>query len=181
MPDDLRAQLDAVAAFEARVHTGPLTRLMRRLGRTAGFATVYRRVGPVIDPRIRDLKDGRVMAAVYGFPLLALHSTGAKSGQPRESMLVYVRDGDDVLLIGTNFGQPKHPGWTANLLAHPDAAVEIGPVRLAVRAELVDDDTWAQQFPKFVAVYPGYANYLGRRGGLMPRMFRLTPVPAASS
>jgi deazaflavin-dependent oxidoreductase (nitroreductase family) len=174
----LRAQLDRVAAHEARVSTGPLTRLMRRLGQTAGFSKVYSKVGPVIDPKIRDLRDGRVMAAVYGFPILTLHTTGAKSGQPRLSPLVYVRDGDDVMLIGTNFGQAKHPGWTANLLAHPDAAVEIGPVRLAVRAALVDDETWQAMFPRFVAVYPGYANYLGRREGLMPRMFRLTPVAA---
>jgi deazaflavin-dependent oxidoreductase (nitroreductase family) len=173
----LRAQLDRVAAHEARVSTGPLTRLMRRLGRTAGFARIYSRVGPVIDPKIRDLREGRVMAAVYGFPILALHTTGAKSGQPRLSPLVYVRDGDDVMLIGTNFGQPKHPGWTANLLAHPDAAVEIGPETLAVRAELVDEETWARMFPSFVAVYPGYADYMVRRGHLVPRMFRLVPQP----
>jgi deazaflavin-dependent oxidoreductase (nitroreductase family) len=131
----------------------------------------------VIDPKIRDLREGRVMAAVYGFPILALHTTGAKSGQPRLSPLVYVRDGDDVMLIGTNFGQPKHPGWTANLLAHPDAAVEIGPETLAVRAELVDEETWARMFPSFVAVYPGYADYMVRRGHLVPRMFRLVPQP----
>jgi len=87
-----------------------------------------------------------------------------------------IRDGDDVALIGTNFGQPKHPAWTANLLAHPDAAVEVGPVRLAVRAEQVDEATVERVFPSFVAVYPGYADYLGRREGLAPRMFRLRPV-----
>jgi len=177
MPEDtLRRQLDLIAAHEARVQAGPLTRVMRSLGRTAAFSKAYSRIGPVIDPKIRDWRDGRVMAALYGLPILALHSTGAKSGQPRVSMLVYVRDGDDVMLVGTNFGQPKHPGWTANLLAHPDAAVVIGPVRLPVHAELVDDATWQEMFPRFVAVYPGYANYLGRREGLMPRMFRLTPV-----
>jgi len=176
MPDDaLRAQLDRIAAHEARVRKGPLTALMRRLGQTAAFSKAYSRIGPVIDPKIREWRDGRVMAALYGLPILALHSTGAKSGQPRVSPLVYVRDGDDVLLIGTNFGQPKHPGWTANLLAHPEAAVEIGAERLLVRAELVDDATWQEMFPRFVAIYPGYANYLGRREGLMPRMFRLTP------
>ena len=182
MPDDtLRSQLDRVAAHEARVPAGPLTRVMRRLGQTAAFSKAYSRIGPVIDPKIRDWRDGRVMAAVYGLPILALHSTGAKSGQPRVSMLVYVRDGDDVMLIGTNFGQPKHPGWTANLLAHPDASVVIGPVELAVHADLVDDATWQDMFPRFVAVYPGYANYLGRREGLTPRMFRLTPVDPAAS
>jgi len=173
---DLQASLSALAEHEARVQSGPLTRLMRRLGRTAQFAAVYRRVGPVIDPRIAQINDGRFMAKLYGFPVLILHTTGAKSGLPRSSPLLYVRDGDDLMLLGTNFGQPKHPAWTANLLAHPDAAVEVGPVRLAVRAEQVDEATVERVFPSFVAVYPGYADYLGRREGLAPRMFRLRPV-----
>lgn len=178
MSDDVRARLDALAAHEARVQAGPLTRVMRRLGRTASFAKVYRRVGPVVDPRIAHIADGRFMAKLYGFPVCILHTTGAKSGLPRSSPLLYVRDGDDVMLLGTNFGQPKHPAWTANLLAHPDAAVEVGPVRLPVRAALVDQDGFDRVFPRFVEVYPGYADYLGRREGLAPRMFRLTAVDA---
>jgi deazaflavin-dependent oxidoreductase (nitroreductase family) len=174
--DDVRSKLDRIAEHEALAQSGLLTGLMRRLGRTKGFSRVYSKVGPVIDPHIRDLRDGRVMAKVYGLPILALHSTGAKSGQPRVSPLVYVRDGDDIMLIGTNFGQAKHPGWTANLLAHPDATIEIGAVTLAVHATKVDDETWARMFPAFVAVYPGYANYMERRGDLPPRMFRLVPT-----
>ncbi|MBI1378283.1 MAG: nitroreductase family deazaflavin-dependent oxidoreductase [Frankiales bacterium] len=172
----LAARLARIALHEERVRANPFTAVMRRLGRTAGFARVYRRVGPVIDPRIRSWRDGRVMAAVYGIPILVLHTTGARSGAPRSSPLVYVRDGDDVMLLGTNFGQPKHPGWTANLLAHPQAVVDIGPEHLHVRAELVDDATFERLFPAFVAEYPGYADYLGRRDGLAPRMFRLRPV-----
>ncbi|MFN8168221.1 MAG: nitroreductase/quinone reductase family protein [Candidatus Nanopelagicales bacterium] len=172
----LRAKLDRVAAHEASVEAGLLTRVMRRLGRTKAFSIAYSKVGPIIDPKIRDLRDGKVMAAVYGLPILTLHTTGAKSGQPRVSPLVYVRDGDDVMLIGTNFGQAKHPGWTANLLAHPDASVQIGAETVQVRATLVDDETWARLFPSFVAVYPGYADYMTRRGHLPPRMFRLVPV-----
>lgn len=176
----LRAQLARVAAFEDSTRANPLTALTRRLSRTSWFASVYRRVGPKVDPAFMKVDDGRLMASVYGFRFLTLHSTGAKSGQPRVSPLLYVRDGDDVLLLGTNFGQPKHPAWTANLIAHPDAAVEIGPERLAVRAELVDDATWQAMFPRFVEVYPGYDGYLERRGDLPPRMFRLTPVPGPS-
>ena len=177
MTDDtaLRRQLDAVAGYEHSVRPGAVTSLFRKLGRTAGFARVYRVVGPKIDPQIMKIKDGAVIAKIYGFSFLVLHSTGAKSGQPRVSPLVYVRDGDDIALIGTNFGQPKHPGWTANLLAHPEAEVVIGPERLKVTAELVDEATWARLFPAFVAVYPGYADYLGRREGLTPRMFLLHP------
>jgi deazaflavin-dependent oxidoreductase (nitroreductase family) len=174
--DDVRRKLDRIAQHEALTQSGLLTGLMRRLGRTKGFSRVYSKIGPVIDPRIRELRDGRVMAKVYGLPILALHSTGAKSGQPRVSPLVYVRDGDDIMLIGTNFGQAKHPGWTANLIAHPHASIEIGAVTLAVRATMVDDETWARMFPDFVSVYPGYANYMDRRGELPPRMFRLVAV-----
>ena len=181
MPDEdvtadpqMTAKLERIAAHEASAEAGVMTRVMRRLGRTTAFSKAYSRIGPVIDPKIRDLRDGKVMAAVYGLPILTLHTTGAKSGQPRLSPLVYVRDAGDVMLIGTNFGQAKHPGWTANLLAHPAASVQIGPETLAVSAELVDDDTWARVFPAFVAVYPGYANYMQRRGHLPPRMFRLT-------
>ncbi|CAB4852237.1 unannotated protein [freshwater metagenome] len=178
MSDDqspLRAQLNRIAAHEARVHIGPLTHLMRTLGRTAGFSALYRRIGPVIDPRIARIRDGRLMASLYGFPVLILGSTGARTGQPRSSALLYIRDGDDVVLIGTNFGQPRHPAWTANLIAQPEVVVDIGPERLLCRAELLDDDAWQALFPAFVAIYPGYANYLERRGGLTPRMFRLHP------
>ncbi|MEZ5117875.1 MAG: nitroreductase/quinone reductase family protein [Candidatus Nanopelagicales bacterium] len=172
----LEERLDQVRQWEESIRPGPLTRLVRRLGRTRGFAAVYRRVGPIVDPKIAHIADGGVIAKVYGLPFLLLHTTGAKSGQPRTSPLVFLRDGDDFLLVGTNFGQPKHPGWTANLRAHPEAALEVGPVRLDVTAlQIEDPDEWAHHWESFKAVYPGYANYLDRRGTLTPRMFRLTP------
>ena len=172
----VRARLRRIADHEARVRANPLTTVTRHASRTAAFAAVYRRIGPKVDPTLMKIRDGRFLAALYGFPFLTLHSTGAKSGLPRESPLLYVRDGDDVMLLGTNFGQAKHPAWTANLLAHPDCAVVIGPERLECRAEVCDEQTWAALFPRFEAVYPGYAGYLERRGELTPRMFRLRPV-----
>ncbi len=170
------ARLRRIADHEARVRANPLTSVTRHLSKTAAFAAIYRRVGPKVDPSLMKIRDGRFLAAVYGFPFLTLHSTGAKSGLPRESPLLYVRDGDDVMLLGTNFGQAKHPAWTANLLAHHGCAVVIGPERLECRAELCDEETWAALFPRFEAVYPGYAGYLERRAELTPRMFRLRPV-----
>jgi len=173
--DSWRARLAQVRQYESSVRSGPLTAAAKRLGRTKGFAALYRRIGPLVDPRLAPIADGRLMATVYGFPMLMLNTIGAKSGQPRTSPLLYVRDGDDVLLIGTNFGQPKHPGWTANLLAHPQASVDIGPFNLNVTATMVSDAEWALMFPRFVDVYPGYENYIERRGNLVPRMFRLIP------
>ena len=172
----LAAKLARIAAFESRTRANPLTKVTRQLSRTAWFASVYRRIGPRVDPAFMKVRDGRAMAAFYGFPFCTLHTTGAKSGQPRESPLLYIRDGDDVLLLGTNFGQPKHPAWTANLLAHPECAVTIGPETLQARAVLIGDEEWQEQFPHFVAIYPGYDGYIERRGGLAPRMFRLEPT-----
>jgi len=173
--EDLAARLAQVAQFEKSVRPGPVTRLLRSLGTTAGFAFVYRRIGPIIDPRIAHIRGGRFMAKLYGFPALLLHTTGAKSGQPRTSPLLYVRDGDDFAVIGTSFGQPRHPGWTANLRAHPQASVEIAGITVSVEAAEVDETTWTRLFPQFVAIYPGYENYLVRRGGLTPRMYLLHP------
>jgi len=175
--DAWRARLAQIRQYEDSVKTGPLTLAAKRLGRTRGFAAIYSRIGPTIDPRLAPIADGRLMATVYGFPMLMLSTIGAKTGKPRTSPLLYVRDGDDVLLIGTNFGQPKHPGWTANLLAHPDAQIEIGPHQLRVSAIPIGNPEWDALFPSFVEVYPGYANYVERRGGLVPRMFRLVPQP----
>jgi deazaflavin-dependent oxidoreductase (nitroreductase family) len=174
---DLQTKLDRVADYERSVRPGPVTGLFRRLGRTKGFARVYRVVGPKIDPHVAKIADGAVLAKVYGFPILMLSTTGAKSGQARLSPLVYVRDGQDFVVVGTSFGQPRHPGWTANLRANSEASVSVGPETVAVTAEQVDQPTWHRLFPRFVAIYPGYADYLTRRQGLAPRMFLLHPHP----
>ena len=81
-------------------------------------------------------------------PSLVLHTTGAKTGEPRDTALMYCPDGDDMLVTGSNFARENHPAWTANLLKHPDAAVSVRGRRIAVRATLVPDAereaTWRQ-------------------------------------
>jgi hypothetical protein len=58
-----------------------------------------------------------------GSPLLLLTTTGRHSGQPRTVMLAHVRIGDDVMVTGSNGGNPKLPAWAHNLRAHPQAEV----------------------------------------------------------
>mgnify|MGYP000187847672 CR=1 FL=1 len=114
---------------------------------------------------------------MYGFPVLLLPTTGAKSGQPRPPPLLYARDGDDFLAVGTNFGTEHHPAWTGNLLKEPRASILVGSDTLPVQAELLDDAGFAQHWPKFSAVYAGYDKYLERLTERKPRMFRLRPTP----
>jgi deazaflavin-dependent oxidoreductase (nitroreductase family) len=172
----LAAKLQRIADHERGLRTTIVSRAMRSAGRTRTFAAVYRHYGPKADPWL--LRKTQGQAALWlGFPTLLLTTTGAKSGLPRVAPLIYVRDGDDFVVAGTNFGQRHHPGWTANLLAHADASIEVGPERLPVTGELVDQATWERLWPRFVAVYPGYANYLTRCAPRKPRMFRLRPRP----
>jgi deazaflavin-dependent oxidoreductase (nitroreductase family) len=174
--DGVATALEQIAEYEREAGPTPLTKVARVIGRTRAFALVYRTLMPTLDVRMARSTDGWVSAHVFGLPFLILTTTGAKTGQPRTNPLIYRRDGDDFLVAGTNWGQPKHPGWTANLLAHPEATIEVGPARLGVRAALVPVEEFDQLFARFVDVYPGYANYLVRRGTLTPRMFRLTPT-----
>ena len=74
-------------------------------------------------------------------PSLVLHTIGAKSGEPRDAPLMYTADGKGrAIVAGTNWAGAKHPAWTANLLAHPDAEITVRGRRMAVRATLIPDD-----------------------------------------
>lgn len=172
----LRAQLDVVAAYEAGIRPGTLNRVLQRIGPTRPFIAVYRRLGPRIDPWL-NRRTGGGINRLYGFPALVLVSTGAKSGQPRLSPLLYARDGDDFLVVGTNFGTEHHPAWTVNLMRHPEARLEIAGETVPVTAERLDDADFERFWPRFAAVYGGYDSYLERLGDRRrPRMFRLRPV-----
>ena len=171
----LAEKLQRIAAYE-RGRRKTVPGVIRSAGRTRAWAAFYRRYGPKADPWLLRKTQGRAAFRI-GFPELLLTTTGAKSGLPRVMPLIYVRDGDDFVVVGTNFGQRHHPGWTANLLAHADASIEVGPEQLPVTGELADQATWERLWPRFVAIYPGYADYLTRCAPRKPRMFRLRPRP----
>src|SRR5215469_6544156 len=61
-----------------------------------------------------------------GRPLLLLTTTGARSGQPRTTPMMYIPDGDRLLVIASNIGAPRHPDWYHNLIAHSEVTVEVG-------------------------------------------------------
>jgi len=83
----------------------------------------------------------RTLLGPIGAPMLLLETTGRTTGRPRLSPLLFARaEGEDVYVVGSNFGGERHPAWTGNLLAHPDARVIAGGVTVPVRARLVDNE-----------------------------------------
>ena len=157
---ELQASLGRIAEHERGIRETWLNRLFQAIGPSRAFAAVYRRVGPRVDPWLMRKTGGRITSRLYGFPALLLVTTGAKSGARRTSPLLYVRDGDDFVVVGTNFGTENHPAWTGNLLKTPEAHITVGPETLAVTARLCDEATFTRLWPKFRAIYRGYDVYL---------------------
>ncbi len=83
-----------------------------------------RRIAPLEGP-VMKATGGRVRISV-GIPVLILTSTGARSGKQYETPLAYFTDGDDVVLIASNYGRDRHPSWYHNLLAHRTASCTSG-------------------------------------------------------
>ena len=97
-----------------------------------------------------------------GPPMLLLNHVGARSAVTRTTPLVYLRDGENIVLIASKGGHPRHPAWFHNLRAHPETTVQLGSERLAVRARVADAGERARLWPKAVAIYAGYETYQQR-------------------
>lgn len=91
---------------------------------------------------------GRVGAKLAGRPMLLLRTTGRRSGKARTAPLLYVRDGDDYVVIASTNGGDQHPGWYFNLKDHAPAEVQVGRMTVAVTATDATDDSrermWAE-------------------------------------
>ena len=92
-------------------------------------------------------------------PLLLLTTTGARSGLPRTTPLLYSTDGDRFVVIASKGGEPTHPDWYHNLLAHPEAAVEVGGETFPVRAEVAQGTERRRLFDQQAAQMPFFAEY----------------------
>lgn len=156
----------------------PLPRALRPPVAWFSRTRFFRRVGPLILPPLeramKRLTGGRVQLSGFGVPTLVLHSRGAKTGLERDTVLMYCPDGDEFLVTGSNFAREAHPAWTANLQAHPEAAVSLRGRRIPVRARMLDDDEREEAWPKLERNWPGYRRYEVAAGRTL-RVFRLTP------
>ena len=77
---------------------------------------------------------GKVGHDWNGTHCLILHTTGRKSGETRKLPLIYGRDGNDYVLVASKGGAPQNPGWYRNLVAHPDAKIQVWDKVIPVRA-----------------------------------------------
>jgi deazaflavin-dependent oxidoreductase (nitroreductase family) len=112
---------------------------------------------------------GRVGHRLPGLPrFLLLEHVGAKSGVERSSPLVYFEDGDDLVIVASKGGFPRHPAWFHNLRANPETTVQVGSERRRVRARIAADAERERLWPRAVETWAGYDDYQARTGRKIP-------------
>jgi deazaflavin-dependent oxidoreductase (nitroreductase family) len=119
--------------------------------------------------------------SIPGVPgkMLLLDHVGAKSGTERTAPLLYFPDGENVVIVASKGGFPKHPAWFHNLKANPETTVQIGGERRPVRARVANPEERERLWPMAVRSYRGYRDYQARSKGreiplviLEPRGYR---------
>jgi len=102
---------------------------------------------------------GQVGGPFEGAPLLLLHSTGAKTGAERVSPVMYQQVGGDWAVFASKAGADSNPAWYYNLVANPQARIEVGTETIDVTARLTGDDEREPIWVAQKAAYPGFAGY----------------------
>jgi F420H(2)-dependent quinone reductase len=111
---------------------------------------------------------GRIGGTINDVPILLLDHVGRKSGKKRTLPLMYAPDGDDLVLIASFGGAPKHPAWYLNLTANPETTVQVGKERREVRAVEVEGEERSRLWDKAAAAYPPYNVYQRRTERRIP-------------
>ncbi len=102
---------------------------------------------------------GKVGHDWNGTHCLILHTTGRKSGQIRKFPLIYGRDGDDYVIVASKGGAPEDPGWYRNLVANPDAKMQVWDQVIPVRAHTGSAQDKKRVWPTMTAEWRDYDKY----------------------
>lgn len=112
--------------------------------------------------------EGKVGGPFKGAPLLLLTTTGAKSGKQYTAPLMYLPDGDKMFIFASKGGAPTNPDWYHNLVAHPQATVEVGTETFNVKATEVTGEERNRLYTTQAKRYSGFADYQAKTTRKIP-------------
>lgn len=108
------------------------------------------------------LTRGALGRRLVGNDMLLLTTTGHRSGRPHTVPLLFLRDGERLVIVASHGGRPHHPTWFHNLIADPRVVVQLGASRRPMKARVTTPDERSRWWPRIVAAYRGYAEYQSR-------------------
>ncbi len=149
--------------------------LGRFFGTRAG-AWVARSLVLPLDRLVHRLSGGRLLVADIAFPTLVLTTTGARSGQPRSTPLIYMRAGRAFVVIASNYGDARHPAWYHNLRANPACTVTVGGRALSCVAREAEGAEREELWRRAERLYAGYRAYQASAGGRRIPVIVLEPT-----
>lgn len=103
-----------------------------------------------------------------GRPLLLLTTTGARSGQRRTTPMMYIPDGQRLLVIASNAGAPRHPDWYYNLVAHPEVTVEVGSEQFDATAIVLEGAERERLWARITELYPFFIEHQAKTSRQIP-------------
>jgi deazaflavin-dependent oxidoreductase (nitroreductase family) len=133
------------------------------------FRDVNRRV-------IEQFRAGGEIEGMHRDRLVLLTTSGAKTGKPHTTPVMFQHDGDRILVIAANAGAPQHPDWYRNLVRDPRVRVEVGDEDYAAVATVLAGDEREQRWAKLKEDYPFFAGYEETSGRTIP-VIALTRAP----
>jgi deazaflavin-dependent oxidoreductase (nitroreductase family) len=146
-----RKPLKPFSPFQERI-AKPVIRVLTRLNTLA-----YRASG------------GKIAGKwTHGEPMLLLTTIGRKSGQKRTVTLVFLRDGERFVVVGSQAGMSKDPQWMANAVANPDVEIQVGSERRRAKARRGTAEEKAQYWPALCRMNSDYADYQSRTSREIP-------------
>lgn len=112
--------------------------------------------------------NGKVGSRFRKAPVLLLTTTGRKSGKARTAPLLYLRDGERLVVVASYGGDDRSPAWFHNLVADPTVTVDVQGIRREMRAEVASAADKDRLWPRLVKMYGGYATYQKRTAREIP-------------
>jgi len=94
-----------------------------------------------------------------GTPVLLLNTVGRKTGKPRTTPVMYIRDDDAYVITASNGGADKHPAWFLNIEASPQVEIEVPGKRIPVLASIATPVEHERLWAQLVARAPGFDGY----------------------
>jgi F420H(2)-dependent quinone reductase len=136
-------------------------------------AAVLRAAGKLNVPVYRASR-GRLFGRIGRAPVLLVTTTGRRSGKPRTSPVLYLADGERLVVIGSNAGNERTPAWALNLRANPNAEVQVRGERRHVHARIAEDEERGELWRRMNEQYGGFDDYRARTARHIP-VFVLEP------
>ena len=117
---------------------------------------------------------GRLGSQLGAQSVLLLHSVGRKSGKAYTTPVTYFRDGNDYLLVASNWGGETNPDWYRNILHQKRTTIQVKDRTVSVDAHLVEGEEYDRLWTLVTRQNAQYLQYQQKTARRIP-IVRLTP------